>query len=175
MTTSSGTAARATPAFTGLRGAPDWSSATFVGSRKAPGGDRPPLPIGKLTGVPPQVQKALKGRRITTCPRLLEAAGEAPRRAALATELGLDPGVLLGLVRRADLARVKGLGAVFRIMLEDLGVRDVPALAAQDPAGLHARLRARNRGERLARRSPTPGEVEDWVGQARALPPLVGY
>jgi hypothetical protein len=50
---------------------------------------------------------------------------------------------------------------VFGLMLEDLGVRDVPALAARDPAGLHARLFAHNREERLARRSPTPGEVAD--------------
>ena len=74
-----------------------------------------------------------------------------------------------------DLARVGGIGQVFGLMLEDLGVRDTRALAAQNPAELHARLRAHNREERLARRSPTPGEVEDSVGQARALPGLVGY
>ena len=107
--------------------------------------------------------------------QLLAAAGQAPRRKALARRLGLDPEKLLRLVRDADLARVKGLGAVFRAMLGDVGVEDVATLAAQDPAGLHARLRAYNREERLTRRSPTPGEVEDWVGQARALPPLVGY
>ena len=58
-------------------------------------------------------------------------------------------------------------------MLEDLGVADVAALAAQDPAELHARLRRYNEQERLARRSPTPGEVESWVSQARSLPVLV--
>jgi hypothetical protein len=54
-------------------------------------------------------------------------------------------------------------------------LRDVPALAARDPAGLHARLFAHNREERIARRSPTPEEVEGWVRQARALPALVSY
>jgi hypothetical protein len=36
-------------------------------------------------------------------------------------------------------------------------------------------LAAYNREERLARRSPTPEEVRDWVRQARALPALVSY
>jgi hypothetical protein len=58
-------------------------------------------------------------------------------------------------------------------MLEDLGVRDVSALARQDPVALHQRLKELNTEERLARRSPTPEEVADWVGQARALPRLV--
>jgi hypothetical protein len=40
---------------------------------------------------------------------------------------------------------------------------------------LHARLFAHNREERIARRSPTPEEVEGWVRQARALPALVSY
>ena len=87
----------------------------------------------------------------------------------------MDPDALLALVRRADLARVDGVGTVFGLMLEELGVIDVPALAAQGAAGLHARLAAYNREERLARRAPTPEEVEGWVRQARALPPLVSH
>jgi hypothetical protein len=40
---------------------------------------------------------------------------------------------------------------------------------------LHERLRSYNQEERLARRSPTPEEVVDWVNQARRLPRLVTY
>ena len=133
------------------------------------------LPVSKLRGLAPRVRAALKRHRVTTCGQLLRAAGGARDRDRLARVAGIDPGELLALVRRADLARVAGIGTVFGLMLEDLGVRDVPALAARDPAGLHARLFAHNREERLARRSPTPEEVEGWVRQARALPPLVSY
>jgi len=133
------------------------------------------LPVSKLRGLAPRVRAALKRHRVTTCGQLLRAAGGARDRDRLARVAGIDPDALLALVRRADLARVDGLGTVFGLMLEDLGVRDVPALAAQGPAELHARLFAYNREERLARRSPTPGEVESWVRQARALPPLVSY
>ena len=135
------------------------------------------LPLGKLRGLTLPVRAALKRRGIATCGRLLRAAGGARDRARLAAEAGagVDPDALLALVRRADLARVDGVGTVFGLMLEELGVADVPALAAQGPAGLHARLFAHNREERIARRSPIPGEVESWVAQARSLPVLVSY
>ena len=61
------------------------------------------------------------------------------------------------------------------LMLEELGIHDVETLAAQEPEALHDKLREYNRRERLARRSPTPEEVSDWVAQARRLPKLVTY
>src|SRR3954465_7255990 len=133
------------------------------------------LPVSKLRGLTLPVRAALKRHRVTTCGQLLRAAGGARDRDRLAREAGIDPDVLLALVRQADLARVDGLGTVFGLMLEDLGVADLAALAAQGPAELHARLRRYNGEERLARRSPTPGEVESWVAQARSLPVLVSY
>jgi hypothetical protein len=78
-------------------------------------------------------------------------------------------------VQRADTARVNGVGSVFGLMLEELEVLDVDRLAQQDPRELHERLRSYNQEERLARRSPTPEEVVDWVNQARRLPRLVTY
>ena len=138
-----------------------------------PPGGRYALPISKLRGLTAQARSALKQRRITTCSQLLRAAAAADDRAALAAEAGVPGGVLLTLVRRADMARVNGIGTVFGMMLEDLAVGDVGALAAQDPRELHERLRRYNQAERIARRSPTPEEVEAWVRQARGLAPLV--
>jgi predicted flap endonuclease-1-like 5' DNA nuclease len=151
-----------------------WCSATAPGAAGPEAGGLG-LPVSKLRGLTLPVRAALKRRGIVTCGRLLRAAGGARDRAWLAREAGIDPDALLALVRRADLARVDGVGAVFGLMLEELAVHDVVALAAQAPAELHARLSAYNREERLARRSPTPEEVEGWVRQARALPPLVSY
>ena len=151
-----------------------WCSATAPGAAGPEAGGLG-LPVSKLRGLTLPVRAALKRRGIVTCGRLLRAAGGAQDRAWLAREAGIDPDALLALVRQADLARVSGIGTVFGLMLEDLGVRDVPALAAQGPAELHARLFAYNREERLARRAPTPEEVRDWVAQARSLPPLVSY
>lgn len=131
------------------------------------------LPVSKLRGVPASTRAALKRQGINTCARLLERAGTVAGRQALARSTGVDPELLLRLVQRADMARINGIGAVFCMMLEDLGVRDTGALARQDPVRLHFLLKELNGRERLARRSPTPEEVADWVVQARALERLV--
>ena len=133
------------------------------------------LPISKLRGVPSQMRALLKLRRVTTCAQLLRSAGRVEDRARLSREAGIPTDALLELVLRADMARVNGVGTVFGLMLEDLGIRDVPTLAAREPAEMYEQLRGYNQEERLARRSPTPEEVADWIGQARGLPQLVTY
>jgi predicted flap endonuclease-1-like 5' DNA nuclease len=133
------------------------------------------LPISKLRGVSAHMRMVLKARRVTTCERLLDIAGKAGDRSLLACSVAIDADDLLHLVQQADMTRISGIGTVFGMMLADLGVRDVPALAASDPVELHDRIRAYNQAERIARRSPTPEEVADWIGQAQALPRLVTY
>jgi len=131
------------------------------------------LPVSKLRGVPGSVRMALKRQGINTCARLLEQACKAAARRTLAERTGIDGELLLRLVQRADMARINGIGAVFGMMLEELGIRQVDVLARQDPLELHAALKELNTRERYARRSPTPEEVADWIAQARALPRLV--
>jgi predicted flap endonuclease-1-like 5' DNA nuclease len=132
------------------------------------------LHISKLRGVGPEVRARLKVGGITYSDQLLHAAATPDRRGELQRATGLDPAVIARLARRADLSRIKGIGAVFADMLERIGVDHVEALRAVDePERLHAALHELNRAERMARRSPTPEEVADWVGQARALPPVL--
>ena len=133
------------------------------------------LPLAKLRQVPPLLKAALKARSITTCDQLLAAAGRFDDRAELARATRAAPDRLTELVRRADLSRVKGIGAVFGGMLEDLGIGDVATLARQKPGRLHERLRRHNEAGQLARRPPTAQEVTDWIDQARRLPILVTY
>ena len=57
--------------------------------------------------------------------------------------------------------------------LELVGVDEVATLAEQEPADLRRRLYELNAAQRLARRAPTPEEVQDWIAQARSLPRLV--
>jgi hypothetical protein len=135
----------------------------------------PPLPLSKLRGVPFQVRVALKVRKITTCAQFLAAAALAQDREALARSIRFAPEGLTSLVQRADMARVNGVGTVFGLMLEELDIRDVGALAVQEAEELHEKLREYNRREQLARRSPTPEEVAGWIDQARSLRKLVTY
>ena len=141
----------------------------------APGSDETGamyLHVSKLRGISLDVRIKLKRQGVSYTHQLLREAGSAERCRRLAARSRIEEATLARLVRRADLARVKGIGAIFADMLEMIGVDQVADLAKQDPARLHARLHEFNAVERLARRSPTPEEVQQWIMQARALPRL---
>jgi predicted flap endonuclease-1-like 5' DNA nuclease len=131
------------------------------------------LPLSKLRDVPEGIRKMLKSRRITTCAQLLRQAGGHEERQALLRATGLVEAELLTVLHRADLARVDGLGAVFGMMIEDLGVDKLDLLAVQEPETLHRRVRDHNLEYRIARRSPTLDEVTRWVAQAQQLPRII--
>ena len=136
------------------------------------GTDAMSLHVSKLRGISLDVRIKLKRQGVSYTHQLLRAAGSTERCRRLAARSGIDEATLMRLVRRADLARIKGIGAIFADILEMIGVDQVAVLAGQDSADLHARLHQLNAAERLARRSPTPDEVQQWVAQARSLPRL---
>jgi predicted flap endonuclease-1-like 5' DNA nuclease len=131
------------------------------------------LHISKLRGMTARVRARLKRQGITYTDQLLAAAGPRGHRWQLAVRSGIDGATLARLACRADLIRIKGIGAIFADMLELLGVDRLGRLARQDPAELHRALLELNAAERFARRAPTPDEVRHWIAQARVLPPLV--
>jgi len=131
------------------------------------------LQIQFLYALPMSVRAKLKQRRITTCGQLLRAAAAAPGRTTLLAETGVDPAILMVFIRRADLARIDGIGVVFGRLLEDVGVHEIEELAKREANELHAALRDYNRQERLARRSPTLEEVADWIAKAQKLPIVI--
>jgi predicted flap endonuclease-1-like 5' DNA nuclease len=146
--------------------------------REPPAGGRPraganSLHISKLRGITAQVRRKLKRHGITYTDQLLGAAGPRTRRSQLAARTGIEAALLGRLVCRADLIRIKGIGAIFADMLELLGVDRTERLARQDPGALHRTLLELNAALRFARRAPTPDEVRHWIMQARSLPPLL--
>jgi predicted flap endonuclease-1-like 5' DNA nuclease len=131
------------------------------------------LHVSKLRGISNQVRNRLKRYGVTYTHQLLDAAGRLDSRRELAARSGIEEAVLLRLTCRTDLARIKGVGAIFADMLELIGVDRVSSLAEHDPARLYEILHDLNATERFARRAPTQDEVANWVAQARALPHLV--
>ncbi len=127
------------------------------------------LPIGKLMGIPRHSKLGLKAHGVTTCGQLLAFADSPDRQAMLARASGIELDELKMVIDRADMARVNGIGWMFGLMLENLGIRRVADLAMQEPEELHLRLAEQNRERRLARRSPTLEEVTRWIAQARDL------
>jgi predicted flap endonuclease-1-like 5' DNA nuclease len=138
------------------------------------GADAMSLHVSKLRGISLDVRLKLKRQGVSYTHQLLREAGNAEHCRRLAARSGIDEAILTRLVRRADLARIKGIGAIFADMLEMIGVDQVAVLAGQESGDLHSRLHELNTAERLARRSPTPDEVRQWIAQARALPRLAG-
>jgi predicted flap endonuclease-1-like 5' DNA nuclease len=143
------------------------------GVRQAKASRSMSLHVSKLRGISNQVRNQLKRHGVTYTHQLLEAAGHVQSRRELAARSGIDEADLLRLTCRADLARIKGVGAIFADMLELIGVDRVSSLAEHDPTKLYDILHDLNATERFARRAPTLDEVADWVTQARALPHLV--
>ncbi len=152
--------------------APD-NAAGGGASRSPQGGRSMSLHVSKLRGISNQVRNKLKQQGVTYTHQLLEAAGRSDGRRALVARSGIEEPIVMRLTCRADLARIKGVGAIFADMLELIGVDRVSSLAAQDPVALHEILHQLNAAERFARRAPTQDEVVDWIAQAKALPKLV--
>jgi predicted flap endonuclease-1-like 5' DNA nuclease len=121
------------------------------------------LHVSKLRGITDPVRAKLKRRGISYTHQLVEAAARAADRRALAAASGIPIEMLERLVGRADLVRIKGIGAIFADMLKVLGVDRVARLARQQPQALHAALTGLNAVKRLARRAPTAEEVAGWI------------
>jgi len=131
--------------------------------------------VKDLKGIPDAVAAALKEKGITDNEQLVEAAATPAQRKALAADCGCDAKDLLELANRADLARVKGVSALYSDLLEEAGVDTVKELATRRPDNLHAKLIETNERLQLTQRPPTEGVVEDWVAQAKELPKLLSY
>ncbi|MDH3663317.1 MAG: DUF4332 domain-containing protein [Alphaproteobacteria bacterium] len=138
-------------------------------------GEAVSLHLSKVRGTNLQMRTRLKSCGVTNSRQLLQAAGPFRARVVLSGKTGIDMATLAYITKRADLTRVKGIGATFADMLEVIGVDSVERLAAWAPDALHRTLFDFNRAERFARRAPTQEEVEDWVMQAQKLPVLIDH
>lgn len=136
-------------------------------------GEAASLHLSKVRGTNLQMRARLKCCGVTNSRQLLRASGPFRARVVLSGKTGIDMASLAYITKRADLARVKGVGATFADMLEVMGVDTVERLAAWAPDALHRTLLDFNRAERFARRAPTLEEIECWVAQARELPILI--
>jgi len=117
----------------------------------------------------------LKDQGIYNCDQLLQATRTSAGRQELAKHVDVDAEVILELAKRADLARVRGIGGVFADLLEYIGVETVGELATRTPVDLHAQILETNGRAKLAGRLPTLKAVEGWVTQASELPNVLEY
>lgn len=131
--------------------------------------------IADIEGIGPAYAEKLSGAGIGTLEALLEK-GKTPRgREELETATGISGTLLLKWVNRADLDRVKGVGAQYADLLEHAGVDSVPELAQRNAANLAAKMAEVNEAKNLVNRAPSESEVQGWIDHAKELGRVVEY
>lgn len=129
--------------------------------------------IGELRGIHPKEATRLRKAGVRTTESLLRHASTKRGRNALAKSADLDPDKLLDWVNRADLMRIKGVGAEYADLLKVVGVDTVKALRRRNPRSLLGSMVEVNDAKRLVRRLPTEAMVAAWVEAAADVEPSV--
>ena len=132
-------------------------------------------PISKIEGIGPAMKEKLLKAGVTKTTHLLEKAGSAKGRGALAKETGLKEEQILKWTNLADLMRIKGVGEEFSELLEAAGVDTVKELKTRKPEALTKKMADVNAAKSLVRRVPTAAEVAKWVDYAKGLDPAITY
>ena len=88
-------------------------------------GEAVSLHLSKVRGTNLQMRARLKNCGLTNSRQLLRAAGPFRSRLVLSGKTGIEMATLAYITKRADLARVKGVGATFADMRAVIGVDTV--------------------------------------------------
>ena len=132
-------------------------------------------PITDIEGIGPAVADRLKGLRIRTTVRLLEAARNPRGRKQLASQTGIDSTRILKWANMADMMRIKGIGEEYSELLEAAGVDTVRELKHRNPKNLAQAMAAANARRKLVRLLPSEKAIAKWIAQANSLPMKITY
>lgn len=118
--------------------------------------------------------KKLKAAGVTSVENLLAQGATKKGRTQLETETGINGDKLMSWINRADLLRVKGVGAQAVELLEAAGVMTLADLRKSKAAKLHETIVETNsKKKKKAKQVPSLKQVEGWVEQAKALDRVV--
>jgi len=128
-----------------------------------------------IEGIGPAYANKLIGKGIKTVEALLKKGATSKGREEISKETGISHKEILEWVNRADLYRIKGVGAQFSDLLENAGVDTVVELSKRDAQHLTKAMADFNAKRKVVRRLPTEKEVSGWISQAKKLPRVVSY
>ena len=131
--------------------------------------------IEEIEGIGPVYGEKLSSNGIKTVEDLLEAGATRTGRSKLAEATGISEKSILTWVNMADLFRIKGIGPQFAELLEAAGVDTVKELRNRNAQNLHAKLVEVQAEKKITRAVPGLSQVEDFIEQAKALPPKITY
>lgn len=129
--------------------------------------------IGELGSIDAKQATRLRKAGIRTTEALLRHTGTRQSRLELAGRSGLPAAEILVWARRADIMRVRGIGAEYATLLEAVGIITLTDLCRWEPVDLMAALVEANTAKRFVRRLPSESMVDDWLVSAAQLDPLV--
>jgi len=112
---------------------------------------------------------------VRTVEGLLKEGATAKGRKEIAEASRVDQTLILGWVNRADLYRIKGVGAQYSDLLEKAGVDTVVELSKRVAGRLYKKMEEVNQAKNLVNGMPGLNKVEDWIEQAKKLPRVVTY
>ena len=133
------------------------------------------MKIEQIEGIGPSYGEKLRAAEVTDTDTLLEIGCTKSGRQGLAQKTGISEPQILKWVNMVDLCRIKGVGEEYSELLECAGVDTVKELRNRNAENLTTKMAEVNEQKKLTRRTPSQNEVEDWVAQAKTLPPKVEY
>ena len=133
-----------------------------------------PYGVRKIGGVGPAVAAKLAKAGIPTTDGLLASCRDRRERRLLSERTGLPERQIQRFVNRADLMRIRGVGADFAELLVASGVRTVRELSRRRPLNLALKVSAVNAEKKLSRRAPSASMVERWIAKAQELKDAAG-
>ena len=129
--------------------------------------------ISSIEGIGTIYATKLANIGVSTLDSLLKHGASKKGRKHISELSGIPENDLLRYVKKADLARIKGIGAQYADLLEMVGVDSVPKLAQRKSENLHYKMAEVNAEKKMVCQLPAEPKVRDWVKQAQELDKVV--
>ena len=133
------------------------------------------MKISDIEGIGRAYATKLAKAGIRSVEALLKNGASDKGRKEIATATGITQPLILDWVNRADLYRIKGIGAQYSDLLEKAGVDTVVELSKRVPDNLYGRMVEVNNAKNLVNGMPGLKKVKKWIEQAKKLPRVVTY
>jgi predicted flap endonuclease-1-like 5' DNA nuclease len=131
--------------------------------------------IADIEGIGEVSAVKLRSAGVYTTAALLERGRTQQGRRELAKMTGFSEKVILEWVNRADMFRIRGVGAQYSDLLEAAGIDTVRELATRKADALTEILKKVNAEKNKVNKLPGLNKVKDWIRIAKSLPRGVEY
>lgn len=131
--------------------------------------------IQEIEGIGPAYGNKLRKAGIRTTREFLKYCCDAKGRKQAAKDTGLGTKLLLEWANLADLMRITGIGPQYSELLEAAGVDTVKELCKRNAENVAEKMKQANARKRIARTVPSASMVQQWIGKAKKIKPLITH